>query len=123
VVPLRRRAIWIAAAVSILVLSVGGALASGGPSFGPDSGPTSVHQVVADHDAVVSSRAAVERTSLDLRQVHSKALLLAWLGVLLGAALLARTAGRTIEVRTRRSGSAVATQPCSDRGPPRVSFA
>lgn len=120
---LRRRALLLAAAVSVLVVALGGALALRTPPTGSEGTRTSYHQIVADHDAGVTARAAADRAPLDLRQVHSKLPLLAWVGMLLASAVLARTAGRTVEVRTRRSASAVRARPRSNRGPPATSFA
>lgn len=119
----RRRVLLFAAAVSFLAFAtVGAALSLGGQSS-TAAGRVSAHQVVADHDAVVSARPLADRSPFDLRQVHSKLLLLAWVSVLLGAALLARTAGRVIEAGARRAGSAAPLRRRFDRGPPAASFA
>lgn len=114
----RLRAIGFAAVVSVFLLAIGGTLVtmSGGPSS--ESSRVTAHQVVADHDVVVSARPVADRTPLDLRSLHTKLLFLAWIGVLLAAASVARTAGRTIELRTRRAGSPPATRRRFDRGPP-----
>lgn len=119
----RRRALWFAAAVSVFLLAVIGTVLSVDRSTGSEPSRYTAHQVVADHDALVSARPLADRSPLDLRQVHSKLLLLAWIGVLLVAALLARTAGRAVELRTLRSGSVVSIRHRFDRGPPAVSFA
>ena len=118
-----RRAIWVAAVVSVFCFALAGSVLSVRASA--DSEPTrvSAHQIVADHDAVVAARPLADRSPLDLRQVHSKLLLLAWVGVLLVAAVLARTAGRTIEVRTRRSGAPPWHRHAFVRGPPAPSHA
>jgi hypothetical protein len=111
-----------AAAVSVFVLAVVGTALS--VERGSSSGPSRVtaHQVVADHDGIASVRPLADRSVLDLRQVHSRLLLLAWVGVLLAAALLAHTSGRAVELRTLRSGSVVATRQRYDRGPPAAAF-
>lgn len=120
--PFRQRAILLAAAVSVFVLATVGTVMSVDRATGSEPSRISAHQLVADHDALVSARPVADRSVLDLRQVHSKLLLLAWIGVLLVAALLARTAGRSVELRTLRSGSVVSIRHRFDRGPPAVSF-
>lgn len=113
---IRRRAIWLAIAASMLAFaSTGAPLVRDAPTADP--GRASIHQVV-DHDAVVSARPQVERSPLDLQPGHSRLLMLAWVSVLLGAALLARTAGRSVEVHARRAGSAAPPRRRFDRGPP-----
>ncbi|MGN6696486.1 MAG: hypothetical protein ACTHN0_20065 [Aquihabitans sp.] len=118
-----RRAIWFAAVVSVFVLGVAGSVLS--MHAASTSEPTRIraHEVVADHDAVVAVRPVADRSPLDLRSLHSKLLLLAWIGVLVVAALLVRTAGRTIDVRTRGTRRAAWTRHAFDRGPPAGSFA
>lgn len=118
----RGRAIWFAAAVSVFILAVAGSALSVERAASSESRQITAHQVVADHDAVVSARPVADRSPLDLRQLHSRLLLLAWVGVLLVAALLARTAGRTIEVRSRRVGLPPPTRQRFVRGPPAPSF-
>lgn len=121
-VTLRRHAILIAAAVSLFVLAVGATAVVGSAASPTDDARTTYHQVITDHDAVVSARAAAERSPFDLRQAPVR-VLVAWFWLLVVAALLVRTAGRTIELRTRRSGSVEAARPRSNRGPPAPSFA
>jgi hypothetical protein len=82
-----------------------------------------VHQVVADHDAVVPVRPVAERPVLELREVHPSFLLLAWVSALLIAGELARRTGRAVEHRRMRAGSAVPPRHRVDRGPPARSFA
>lgn len=118
----RRRAISFAAAVSVFLLATVGGAWTLDRSTGSEPSRITSHQVIADHDALVSARPLADRSPLDLRQDHSKLLLLAWIGVLLVAALLARTAGRAVELRALRSGSVVSIRHRFDRGPPAVSF-
>lgn len=118
-----RRAIWFAAVVSVFVLGVAGSVLSMSASTSSEPTRIRAHEVVADHDAVVAARPVADRSPLDIRTLHSKLLLLAWVGVLVIAAVLVRTAGRTIEVRARGSRRATWTRHAFDRGPPAASFA
>lgn len=118
-----RRAIWFAAAVSLFVLGIFGGAFSPDRAGGSEPSRFSGRQVVADHEVAVPAPPVADRSPLDLRQVHSKLLLFAWLGVAFVAALQARTAGRALEQRTLRSGSTVEIRHRFDRGPPAGAFA
>jgi hypothetical protein len=118
---LRWRALWVAGAVSVLALATAGVLA-GAAGQRTEPGAPGVHRVVADHDAVVPARLVAERPPFDVRSLPTKLLLLAWLGALLAATLLA-TDGRALRLRTRRAASPVAARARLDRGPPVSSFA
>jgi hypothetical protein len=110
------------AVVSVVVLSVTGATRSSHTASTSEPSQIRTH-VVADHDAVVAVRPLADRSPLDLRSLHSKLLLLAWVGVLVATALLGRATGRSMQVRTRRARRASGTRPSFDRGPPAASFA
>lgn len=109
--------------VSVFVLAVAGSMLVVRSAAGPEPARTSVHQIVADHDAVVSARPQADRSTLDVRPMLSKLLLLAWLVVLTAAALLARTAGRIVEVRTWRARTRAWFRHAVVRGPPAPSYA
>ena len=115
---LRRRAIWLAAAVSALAFATAGSAQVVPDARTTDSGRTGVHHVIADHDAIVPARLLADRSPLDLRHEHSWLLLLTWGSALGGSARLARTAGRAMEVGARRAGSTVSLRQRFDRGPP-----
>jgi hypothetical protein len=117
----RRCAIWFAAAVSVLALLALGAGAASPGTHRADAGARLQH-VAVDHDAVVPARPAAERSLLDVWQVPGK-LLLAWVGVLLCAALRVATAGRTIPRRVGAAGSSVPTRRRFVRGPPALALA
>jgi len=117
-----RRALWFAAAVSVLVLGAAGPVRSMHAAAGSEPTRIRAHDVVADHDAVVAARPVADRSPLDLRSFHSRLLLLAWVGVL-AAALRVRSTGRASEVRSRCSRRAAWTRHAFDRGPPVASFA
>ena len=108
---------WLAAAVSVLaLLAVGMGPSTSGLDRAGDG--ARLQHVTVDHDAVVPVRPVAERSFLDVRQ-----LLLAWIGVLLCAALRIATAGRTIAVRVRAAGATVPTRRRFVRGPPALALA
>ena len=112
---------WLAVAVSVLaLLAVGMGPSTSGLDRAGDG--ARLQHVTVDHDAVVPVRPVAERSFLDVRQVPSK-LLLAWIGVLLCAALRIATAGRTIAVRVRAAGATVPTRRRFVRGPPALALA
>jgi hypothetical protein len=119
---LRWRATWVAAAVSILALAVTGA-AHGPAEQRSDARTAGIHQMVADHEAVVPGRIGAARSPLDLRSLPTELLLLAWIGALLAATLLATADARALRSRAHRVPSAVATRARLDRGPPVRAFA
>lgn len=118
-----RRAIVSAAVVSVFILGLAGSVLATHAASESEPSRVRAHEVIADHDAVVAGRPIADRSPIDLRSLHSKVLLLAWIGLLVVAALLVRTAGRTIEVRTRGTRRAAWARHAFDRGPPAASFA
>ena len=113
---LRWFASWFAAAVSVLaLLAVGVGPSSAGFERVGDGARLS--HVTVDHDAVVPARPMAERAPLDVRQLPGN-LLLAWIAVLLFAALRVATAGRTIALRVWAAGATVPTRRRFVRGPP-----